>query len=174
LNQAARSKKDQNSAAAGMMEAYFQLGRYDSVLTLAEGLQNQEGASIDVQNKASLFTAKVHIQKKEYDKAMDELLSTVNNARDAVGAEAQYLIGHVLFEQGKYNESLAALFDLKSTYSNQPKWYNKGFLLIADNYVALKENFQAQATLRSIIENAKDKETIDAAKAKLQAISSPD
>jgi TolA-binding protein len=174
LNQAARSKKDQNSAAAGMMEAYYLLGKYDSVLTLAEGLQNQEGASIDVQNKASLFTAKVHIQKKEYDKAMDELLSTVNNARDAIGAEAQYLIGLVLFEQGKYNESLAALFDLKSTYSNQPKWYNKGFLLIADNYVALKENFQAQATLRSIIENAKDKETIDAAKAKLQAISSPD
>ena len=65
---------------------------------------------------------------------------------------------------------LSALFDLKSRFSAYPKWYNRGFLLMADNYVAQKEYFQAQATLNSIIENAKDKETVAAAKTKLAAL----
>jgi predicted negative regulator of RcsB-dependent stress response len=59
---------------------------------------------------------------------------------------------------------------LKSRFATYPKWYNKGFLLMADNYVAQKEYFQAQATLNSIIENAKDKETVTGAKSRLAAL----
>jgi len=134
----------------------------------------KENLAIDVANKASLYAAKVFVGKGEYEKAIDELLNTVNNAQDINGAEAQYLVGEVLFKQGKHNESLAALFELKSRFSAYPKWYNKGFLLMADNYVAMKEIFQAQATLKSIIENAKDKETVAGAKARLAALKSED
>ena len=45
---------------------------------------------------------------------------------------------------------------------------------MADNYVAQKETFQAQATLKSIIENAKDKETVAGAKSRLAAIKAED
>jgi len=40
-------------------------------------------------------------------------------------------------------------------------------LLIAENYIALGELFQARATLSSIVEYAKDKETILKAKKRL-------
>jgi TolA-binding protein len=170
----ARSNKDVNNATLGLVESQFQLGRFDTVSLLCADLLKKENLAIDVANKASLYAAKVFVGKGEYEKAIDELLNTVNNAQDINGAEAQYLVGEVLFKQAKYNESLAALFELKSRFSAYPKWYNKGFLLMADNYVAMKEIFQAQATLKSIIENAKDKETVAGAKARLAALKSED
>jgi predicted negative regulator of RcsB-dependent stress response len=133
-------------------------------------LLKKENLSPDVFNKASLYSAKVLVGKGEYEKALDELLNTVNNAQDINGAEAQFLVAEVFYKQKKFNESLAALFDLKSRFATYPKWYNKGFLLMADNYVAQKEYFQAQATLNSIIENAKDKETVTGAKSRLAAL----
>lgn len=170
LNGVVKSAKDVNNATLGLIENLYQLGRYDSVGTLSSELLKKENLSPEISNKASLYAAKVFVGKGEYEKAIDELLSVVNNAQDMNGAEAQYLVGEVFYKQKKYNESLAALFDLKSRFSAYPKWYNKGFLLIADNYIAQKENFQAQATLNSIIENAKDKETVEGAKKKLVAL----
>jgi len=170
LNGVARSNKDVNNATLGLIENLYQLNRFDSVAVLSSELLKKENLSQDVANKASLYSAKVYVGKGEYEKAIDELLNTVNNAQDINGAEAQYLVGEVFYKQKKYNESLAALFDLKSRFSAYPKWYNKGFLLMSDNYVGQKEYFQAQATLNSIIENAKDKETISGAKSRLSAL----
>jgi hypothetical protein len=43
--------------------------------------------------------------------------------------------------------------------------------LLADDYIALKDNFQAKATLQSVIENYKiDDDVLQEAKAKLQRI----
>lgn len=170
LNGLAKSNKDINNASLGLIECLFQQARYDSVSLLTSELLKKEGLSQDVANKASLYAAKVFVGKGEFEKAIDELLNTVNNAQDINGAEAQYLVGEVFYKQKKYNESLAALFELKSRFAAYPKWYNKGFLLMADNYVGQKEYFQAQATLNSIIENAKDKETIAGAKSRLASL----
>ena len=174
LNGVARSNKDINNASLGLIESQFQLGRFDTVSLLCSELLKKENLAVDVSNKASLYAAKVFVGKGEYEKAIDELLTTVNNAQDINGAEAQYLVGEVFYKQQKYNESLAALFELKSRFAAYPKWYNKGFLLMADNYVAMKETFQAQATLKSIIENAKDKETVAGAKARLASLKTED
>ena len=170
LNGLAKSNKDINNASLGLIECLYQQARYDSVSLLTTELLKRENLSQDVANKASLYAAKVFVGKGEYEKAIDELLNTVNNSQDIHGAEAQYLVGEVFYKQKKYNESLAALFELKSRFAAYPKWYNKGFLLMADNYVGQKEYFQAQATLNSIIENAKDKETIAGAKTRLASL----
>jgi predicted negative regulator of RcsB-dependent stress response len=170
LNGIAKTVKDINNASLGLIENLYQMGKYDSVSVLSAELLKKENLSPDVFNKASLYSAKVLVGKGEYEKALDELLNTVNNAQDINGAEAQFLVAEVFYKQKKFNESLAALFDLKSRFATYPKWYNKGFLLMADNYVAQKEYFQAQATLNSIIENAKDKETVTGAKSRLAAL----
>jgi hypothetical protein len=50
-------------------------------------------------------------------------------------------------------------------------WVAKSFLLLADNYIALKDNLQAKSTLLSLIDNYDGKdEIVPAAKEKLQKI----
>jgi len=58
---------------------------------------------------------------------------------------------------------------------NYDYWVTKTFILLADNYVALKDNFQAKATLQSIIENYKgDDDILPTAKQKLDQLSPGD
>jgi TolA-binding protein len=55
---------------------------------------------------------------------------------------------------------------------NYDYWVTKTFILLADNYVALKDTFQAKATLQSVIDNYKgDDDILPTAKQKLEALS---
>jgi TolA-binding protein len=166
----ARNKKEQANAWNGLMESYYSLNRYDSVQYYADEIINKGGATVNAQNKALLYRGKSFYAQANYDQAIDEFLRTVNSAKDENGAEAQYLIGEALYKQTKYKESIDAMFELNQKFSSYEKWRGKGFLLIADNYVALDETFQAKATLNSIIERSPDKQAVEEAKTKLKAL----
>ena len=51
-------------------------------------------------------------------------------------------------------------------------WVAKTFILIADNYVAMNDNFQAKSTLQSILENyeGKEEDILPVAKEKLEKL----
>jgi len=166
----ARNKKEQALAWNGLMESYYNLSKYDSVMYYADEIINKGGATVNAQNKALLYRGKSLYLQNNYDQATDEFLRTVNSAKDENGAEAQYLIGEILFKQKKHKESLDALFELNQKFSSYEKWRGRGFLLIADNYVATDETFQAKATLNSIIERSPDKQVVEEAKVKLKAL----
>ena len=64
--------------------------------------------------------------------------------------EAKYMVAKILFEQLKYKNSLDTCLKLKNKYSSYEYWIAKTFILIADNYYAQGNSFQAKATLESI------------------------
>ncbi|MBC7920704.1 MAG: tetratricopeptide repeat protein [Ferruginibacter sp.] len=166
----ARNKKEQGVAWNGLMESYYHLSQYDSARFYADEIITKGSATVNAQNKALLYRGKSYYAQKQYDQAVDELLRTVNSAKDENGAEAQYLIGEALYQQKKHKESLDALFELNQKFGSYENWRGRGFLLIADNYVALDEVFQAKATLTSVIERSPDKAVVEEAKAKLKAL----
>jgi hypothetical protein len=59
---------------------------------------------------------------------------------------------------------------LHKTFSSYQLWYDKSFLLIADNFVKMSETFQATQTLQSLIDNSTLSFIVDQAKLKLAAI----
>src|SRR5690606_8173692 len=95
-------------------------------------------------------------------------------ARDEHGAEAKYLLGKVLYETGAYKQSYETLIALKNDFPAYEEWVGKGFLLLADNFVAMGDIFQAKATLKSLIDNFPLSSVKEAAKAKLKAIEEAD
>ena len=113
----------------------------------------QGNVNVGAQNKASLYLGKSAYQKGDYDTAEDELLSTVNAAQDVYGAEAQYLLGQIFFQKGQYQQSIETLIDLNNGFNIYEDWVGRSYLLLADNYAALEDFFQAKATLKSVIEN---------------------
>ena len=166
----AKNKKEQFSAWEGMMEAYYYEEEYDSARYFAGEIVNNGGANVNAQNKAMLLIGKTYYLEKNYDKALDELLNAVNSAADVNGAEAKYLMALIQYEQKRYKQSLETCFQLNSTFGSYEKWLNKSFLLIADNYIAMDETFQAEMTLKSIIDKSPNKEAREAAKRKLATL----
>jgi len=170
LTAKAKNKKEVVSGTVGLMETYFVLAKYDSSLVFTEKILKTNGSPQDAINKANLNRAKISIVNNELDKALDDLLGVVNNAKDVSGAEAMYLVADIQYKQSKFAESIETLFDLNKTYSGYPKWYDKSFLLIAENYLVLGKTQLARYTLQNLIEKSPNATIRAEAKAKLATI----
>lgn len=166
--QIAANKKELTNAWAGLMQNYFELKQYDSSSHFANQILTNGSPSAAIANKSLLFLGKNALADQK-DNAKDFLISCLNQATDQSGAEASYILANELFEDNDYKNSLEILFDLTKKY-NYPKWIDKSYSLIADNYIKMNELYQAKATLLSIIEKSKDTQIIEIAKQKLEKI----
>jgi TolA-binding protein len=163
------SKREQINAYSGLMEGYYQLNRLDSVNYYSEQILSQANVA-GAKNLAQLYKAKILYRQGRFENALAALQNLANSALDETGAEAQYLIGEIYFQQKNHKKSLDILFELNKKFSQFEKWRGRGFLLIADNYIALGENFQAKATLQSIIDKSPDQEVVNLARQKLAGV----
>lgn len=170
LRETATSKKDQSNALIGLMKSYFLTNDYANTGKIADELIAQGNASLNAYNSALLYKGKASYAAGNLEQALIELSTAVGSATDANGAEAQYLVGDIHYKQKKYKESLNDLFKISSNYASYEYWLGKAFILIADNYTATNELFQAKATLNSVIENSPNTEIVEEAKSKLATL----
>jgi tetratricopeptide (TPR) repeat protein len=158
-------------AQEGLYKSYFFKNDADKCIEVCnEILASSSTIVINAQNRATLWKGKALMQKKEYQTAKLEFQKTITLGKDISGAEAKYLIGNIQYLMKEYDNSIKTCQELSNDFSDYEIWYEKAFLLIADNYIAKNDIFMANATLKSIIENSSNPETIELAKNKLKTI----
>ncbi|HET6225758.1 MAG TPA: tetratricopeptide repeat protein, partial [Bacteroidia bacterium] len=104
------------------------------------------------------------------EEALIEFKTVASGSKGELGAEASYEMANMYAVKNDYKQSQKVIFEFFKNGGNYPTWIDKSLLLLADNYVALKDNFQAKTTLQSIIDDSKNAESVTTAKAKLAAI----
>ena len=70
----------------------------------------------------------------------------------------------------QYKESQKTVFELINQEPGYEYWIGKGFILLSDDYVAMKDNFNAKYALQALIDKSKNEELIAVAKEKLNKI----
>lgn len=135
------------------MESFYLLGQYDSSDHYARQIIDRAAINAGAENKASLYLGKSAMAKGDYDAAQDEFLNTLNAARDEYGAEAKYLLGTIFYLRKDYKQSIETLMSLNNDFKAYDAWVGKSFLLLADNFLAKEDLFQAKATLQSLVDN---------------------
>ena len=135
------------------MESHYLLAQYDSTTQYAQIILEKGNINAGAQNKASLYLGKAAMAKGDYDLAQDEFLNTLNSAQDEYGAEAKYLLGEIQYLNKQNKQCYETLISLNSDFAAYPDWVGKSFLLLADNYLAMGDSFQAKGTLNSLIDN---------------------
>lgn len=170
LARLAANKKEQYTAWSGLMESHYLLAQYDSTTEYAKIILDRGNVNAGAQNKASLFLGKAAMAKGDYDLAQDEFLNTLNTAQDEYGAEAKYLIGEIQYFNKQHKQCYETLISLNSDFAAYPDWVGKSFLLLADNYLAMGDVFQAKGTLNSLIDNFPQENIKVIAKEKLKKI----
>jgi tetratricopeptide (TPR) repeat protein len=100
-----------------------------------------------------------------YNEAINDLKEVVKRGGNA-GAESKYLIASSYYSQEEFKAAEAEIFQLIEKFSAFDEWKYKGFLLLIDVYISLKDYFQARATINAIMENVTESWVIDAANAK--------
>lgn len=147
----------------GLMNGYYTLGNYDSALIFIDNLLENGGSRNDFIVEATLKKGLTYLNLGQFDNAFLSLEQTTELSKDKNGAEAQYYIGLILHQQKDYANSNEALYAIPEQYGMYTEWLDKGFLLVAENFIAYKEYFQAKATLESIIDNSGDPNTVQKA-----------
>ncbi|MDQ3395789.1 MAG: tetratricopeptide repeat protein, partial [Bacteroidota bacterium] len=167
----AQSKKEQYNAWAGLMESHYLMGKYDSSAFYANTILERGNVNANASNTALLYLGKSAYAKGDLDEAVDHFLNALNTPKDANGAEAQYLVAEIMHKRQQYKQSIETLYNLNTSFSAYENWLGRSFLLIADNYIAMDEFFQAKATLNSVIEKSPDPKIVEKARNKLLLIS---
>lgn len=150
LARLASNKKEQYTAWSGLLDSYYLLAQYDSADLYAKVILEKGNINAGAQNKASLFLGKSAMARGDYVVAQDEFLNTLNSAQDEYGAEAKYLLGEIQYLTKENKQCYETLVSLNSDFAAYPEWVGKSFLLLADNYLAMGDNFQAKGTLKSL------------------------
>jgi len=167
--QNARSKVEEAEALEGLLLAYFETQKYNQVISTAERLETLDGILPESKPKALLNKAKAQLALNRRDAAEVSLAILVDGFKTVQGAEGLYLLAESYSNQENFEQSNETIFEMSGPFADFGYWYGNMFLLLADNYQKLGEDFQAKATLESVVENATDPEIKAKAQAKLQS-----
>jgi TolA-binding protein len=144
----------------------------DDALKYVKLVRENEKSAQEDKFKTGLYAGTAYLQKGDTTSAVKEFNYTVTNTKTIAAAEAKYNIAKIEYLKGHYKSSQKTCFELIKDLPNYDYWVTKTFILLADDYVALKDNFQAKATLQSVIDNYKvDDDILPTAKQKLESLS---
>ncbi len=158
-------------AINNLLKAYNALGLPDDMMRYADLIKNSDKASEEEKNSSDLYIGKAYLIKADTVQAIKAFSSVVAKTKTLAAAEAKYNLAALQFAKGDYKTSQKTCFDLINNMPSYDYWVAKSFILLADNYLALKDKLQAKSTLLSIIDNYNGKdEIVQTAKDKLAKI----
>jgi tetratricopeptide (TPR) repeat protein len=164
-------KEDYTFAINNLLLCYAEMQMPDEALNYVKLIRGNEKTSQEDKFKTGLYAGKAYLQKGDTTSAVNDFDYTIANTKTVAAAEAKYNIADIEYLKHRYKTSQKTCFDLVKELPNYDYWVAKTYILLADDYVGLKDNFQAKATLQSIIDNYKGNDDILAtAKQKLDKI----
>jgi TolA-binding protein len=139
-------------AQTGLMRCYFKNKQYDQSLLYAQKLLSADKVSNEITAEAHLTNGRCALLTDDFVTAKKEFQATAKQS-SAIGAESRYNLALIEYKQNNFKTSQNKCFEIINEVPSYDYWIGKSFILLADNYVALKDTFQAKQTLQSLIEN---------------------
>ena len=164
-------KADYTFAINNLMLCYSQMEKPQETLNYVKEIRDNDKSSEEDKYKTGLYAGLAYLKLADTTNAVKEFDYTVTKTKTIAAAEAKYNLANIEYLKKEYKTSQKTCFELIKDLPNYDYWVTKTFVLLADDYVGLKDNFQAKATLQSVIDNYKgDDDIIPAAKQKLDKL----
>ena len=156
----------------GLMLTHYKMNSYAKASTYAEKVLMDEQLSNGQKEEALMINANSNYELGNNAKAETVYKKVVNLSTDIDKAEAGYKLCEMTYKAGEYKQAEAEIFSYLKQKPSYDYWLAKGYILLADSYVKLEDNFQAKATLQSVIDYYKNNDDAikTIAQSKLDAI----
>jgi len=138
-------------AQSNLMNAYYQLENYNDAVLYAENVLNVSKIDNKVKSDAQIIIARSAIKTNNEAKAKTAYANLEIIATGALAAEALYYNAYFKHKEGDYKGSNTTTQKLAKDYSSYKYYSAKGLVLMAKNFDALNEAFQATYILESVI-----------------------
>ena len=142
-------------AMFNLMRSYYQSQKLEEAQTKAEAVLELKNIEVKVKWDAYEILAQTSIALGDSLKAESAFKVLEKAPIDKLAAEAYYFRAHQNHKNKDYEKSNEVIALLSQKFSSQPYWAAKSLLLMAQNFYAVKDAFQATYILESLIENYK-------------------
>lgn len=163
------SKSLIEKAEEELLSLYYSNENYDKALEMSNQLLSRQPIDPEIWQESNLLRARIYFEREEYDTSIENL-DSLSNLSSRRGAEAKYLMAKIYYLKGNYSKSDTMVYQLVDQVPSFPYWIAKGFILLADNFIAKDDFYNARITFQSVIDNADNQELIEIAKEKLDIL----
>ncbi len=171
LEQQADSNQNIIFAQSNLMKGYYTLKNYDKAIHYVEIVLQNEKLDDKIKSDAEIIIARSAFETADFYKAQDAFKKVEETATGELKAEAIYYDAYFKHDEGNYKLSNVAVQKLASNFSSYKYWGGKGLIIMAKNFYALEDAYQATYILESVINKFSDyQDIIDEAKLELNKI----
>lgn len=153
LEQTAEIQQNITFAQSNLMKGYYEQKDYQRTIAYAQKVLATSKIDNRIKSDAHVMIARsaIHTDKEEIaEQAYAEVLGIANGE---LAAEALYYDAFFKNKKQDYEASNSAVQKLAKDYSAYKEWGGKGLIVMAKNFYALDDAFQATYILESVITN---------------------
>lgn len=143
-------------AQSNLMKAFYEQKDYDDSVLYAERVLANAKTDDKVKSDAQVIVARSAIKINNEAKAKTAYAKLLTIAKGELAAEALYYDAYFKNKDGKFETSNTAVQKLAKDYSGYKYFGAKGLVVMAKNFYGLKDSFQANYILESVLKNFKD------------------
>ncbi len=158
-------------AQSNLMKSHYEQNDYGQAITYAEKVLANTKIDNTVKSDAQVIIARSSIKTGDEERAKTAYAAVQDIATGSLAAEALYYDAYFKNKASDYQGSNTTVQELARDYSGYKEFGAKGLVLMAKNFYALEDAYQATYILESVISNFQDyPETVQEAQELLSLI----
>lgn len=166
----ATSPENKLESMRGLLRCQYKLSQWADAVPNAQDLLQQKGLATDDKMMSNMVIAKNYQLNNQPAEASTAYKAVIELGKSEYAAEARYHVAEILFAQGKLPEAEKAAFDVINKAGSYNYWITSAYILLGDVYYQEKDYFNAEATLKSVTQNANYADLKKAAQDKLDIV----
>ncbi len=173
LESTADIRQNRTFAQSNLMKGYYQQRNYDQTLAYAEKVLATPSIDNRIKSDAQIMIARSAIATGDEAKAEQAYKDVLKIASGETAAEALYYNAYFMHKAADHENSNIAVQKLAKDYAAYKEWGGKGLIIMAKNFYALGDAYQATYILESVNTNfSQYPEIVSEAKGELAIIKS--
>lgn len=140
-------------AQSNLMKAYYEKENYSKAIKYAEKVLATNKIERTISEDAKIIIARSAFKTNDFKTAKEYFSEVGQNATGELKAESLYYNAFFLNASKNFEASNKAVQDLIANYSSYKYWAVKSYVVMAKNYNALNDAYQATYILENIIKN---------------------
>ena len=170
LKDFASNQESRMEAMRGLLRSQFQLEKWGEAVANAKDLLAEKAAGTDDKILANMAIAKSAQLSNDCETAITNYRTVASLSKAAYGAEARYEIANCFYALNKLSDAEKAAFDVIKKSGSYEDWVTRSYILLGDIYYKQKDYFNAKATYKSVVDNAKIESLRQEAERKLKDV----
>jgi TolA-binding protein len=170
LKTLATTPENKLESMRGLLRCQYKLNEFADAATNAQDLLQQKGTATDDKSMANMVIAKNYQNNNQLNEANDAYKTVISLGKNEYAAEARYRVAEILFQQNDLKDAEKAGFDVINKAGSYDYWITKAYILLGEVYFKEQDYFNAEATLRSVVQNASDAQLKQEAQQKLDEV----